>query len=314
MEQLTSFISSRGIMKSCTSHQRDPMSSRPDIDQDLLRHHRHGETIYVCTDGLHNFAENFLPRLDKSFVLVSGDSDKEVSDSLIDDLAISRILASGALRAWYAQNLSARHAKLFQLPIGLDYHTMRAHPGHWGLSALSPVAQEHALISALSTSPEFDRRYLAAYCNWHFAMQRGDRQRCYGAIDKSVCYFEPNPIPRNSSWMRQSECMFVISPEGGGLDCHRTWEAILLGCIPVLKRNALSPLFDQLPALIVDDWADVNRDLLLDHVKRVGDREFDFSCLFKDYWVRRMNTGEVPATLPPMNMAAFRRFLTLRTG
>ena len=33
---------------------------------------------------------------------------------------------------------------------------------------------------------------------------------------------------------------FVISPPGNGVDCHRTWEAIYLGAVPVVLRGALS--------------------------------------------------------------------------
>ena len=187
-------------------------------------------------------------------MLVSGDSDIPISDSLIADPAINAILTSDYLHAWYAQNLSAQHPKLFQLPIGLDYHTMWERPGFWGISAVSPIAQENSLLNILASSPEFNQRYLAAYCNWHFALGRGDRQECFEKSDKSVCFFETNAVPRNSTWLRQAECMFVVSPEGAGMDCHRTWEALLLGCIPIVKRNVLSSLFADLPVLIVNDW------------------------------------------------------------
>jgi hypothetical protein len=30
---------------------------------------------------------------------------------------------------------------------------------------------------------------------------------------------------------------FVASPYGGGPDCHRTWEALILGCIPIVKSS-----------------------------------------------------------------------------
>lgn len=53
------------------------------------------------------------------------------------------------------------------------------------------------------------------------------------------------------------ESKFVLSPAGNGADCHRTWEAMYLGAIPIVRRS-LWPFVDyQLPVLIIDEWADL---------------------------------------------------------
>lgn len=50
---------------------------------------------------------------------------------------------------------------------------------------------------------------------------------------------------------------YVLSPPGNGPDCHRTWEAIYLGAIPIVKRN-FWPEFDfQPPVVVVDEWTEV---------------------------------------------------------
>ena len=270
MEQLTSFISSRGILKSCRSHNKQPTSSSPHIDLDLLETHRPGGTIYVCTEALRNFADNFLPNIRDPFILISGDADTAISQPLLNDPAIVCILGNNHLLSWYAQNLTAQHPKLFRLPIGLDYHTMWERPGAWGISAVSAISQENGLLNTLAGSPEFNQRYVAAYCNWRAVAGWGDRLECYEKIDRSVCLFETNSVPRNSTWLRQSECMFVLSPEGIGMDCHRTWEAILLGCIPIIKKNAISTLFTDLPVLIVEEWEDVNKNTIVDYTSSLN--------------------------------------------
>lgn len=313
MEQFTAFASSRGILKSCAVHNKKPVSSQPHIDPDLLQAHRPGGSIYVCTDALRNFSENFLPQIEGPFVLVSGDSDVPISESLLADPVIAAILQSGHLLRWYCQNLRAQHPKLCALPIGMDYHTMWERPGLWGITAMSPMAQENSLLNILADSPEFSQRYLAAYCNWHFAMGRGDRQECFDRMDKSVCFFEANAVPRNSSWMRQAECMFVISPEGAGMDCHRTWEALLLGCVPVVKKNELNTMFSDLPVLVVNDWQEVKRDTLFEYYRAMVERKFDFTPLFRDHWMRRIS-GIQAQPLEAMSFAEFRKLLTRKTG
>jgi hypothetical protein len=55
------------------------------------------------------------------------------------------------------------------------------------------------------------------------------------------------------------EFAFEVSPHGNGLDCFRTWEALLLGTIPIVRRSTLEPLFraEALPVAIVDSWTEV---------------------------------------------------------
>jgi hypothetical protein len=262
---------------------------------------------------LFNFAQNVLPNIAQSFVLVSGDSDIPINDAMLAEPLISSLIGNGYLQSWYAQNLCVQHEKLVALPIGLDYHTMWERPGLWGMTAISPIAQEHALLATHANSPDFNHRYLAAYCNWHFAIGRGDRQTCFDKIDKSICFFEAGTVPRQSSWARQAECMFVVSPEGVGVDCHRTWEALMLGCVPIVKRNAICALFEKLPVMLVDDWSEVNTQTLLAYIQKLATEQFDYSPLFGEYWRRHMN-GEDTNLLKPMSHSEFRRLLTRRTG
>jgi hypothetical protein len=50
--------------------------------------------------------------------------------------------------------------------------------------------------------------------------------------------------------------MFVPSPAGNGIDCHRTWEALYLGAVPVVLR---SEYFGEInwPVLVVDSWSEL---------------------------------------------------------
>ena len=97
------------------------------------------------------------------------------------------------------------------------------------------------------------------------------------------------------------------------MDCHRTWEALLLGCIPIVKRNALSPLFDDLPVMVVDDWSTVNKTAMRNFYGQARQRQYNFSPLFLNYWNRCIKGDSAPI-LAPMTRADFRRLLTRKTG
>ena len=59
-----------------------------------------------------------------------------------------------------------------------------------------------------------------------------------------------------------SEYAFAISPFGHGLDCHRTWELLLMRTIPIVETSQLDPLFENLPVVIVNSWQEITEENL----------------------------------------------------
>ncbi len=60
---------------------------------------------------------------------------------------------------------------------------------------------------------------------------------------------------------------YVLSPPGSGTDCHRTWEAIYLGAIPIVLRSAWGFAEGELPVMIVDDWSEVPDQILISEIR-----------------------------------------------
>jgi hypothetical protein len=54
-----------------------------------------------------------------------------------------------------------------------------------------------------------------------------------------------------------SNSAFVLSPPGNGADCHRTWEAIYLGAIPIVLKKYWPFGHLDLPVVIVEDWSEI---------------------------------------------------------
>ncbi len=78
---------------------------------------------------------------------------------------------------------------------------------------------------------------------------------------------------------------FVISPEGFGFDCYRTWETLYLGRIPVVSRRVLTEEFSKtLPILVIDNWEEVTEDFLNSKYKEIKYSKTDLSMLKPSYW------------------------------
>lgn len=79
-------------------------------------------------------------------------------------------------------------------------------------------------------------------------------------------------------------CLFVLSPHGDGLDCYRTWEALLMGSYPVVKTSSLDPLYEDLPVVIVKEWNEVTEDFLIIKYNEMKNKTFKMEKIYAPYW------------------------------
>ena len=74
---------------------------------------------------------------------------------------------------------------------------------------------------------------------------------------------------------------FVISPEGNGIDCHRHYEALMAGCIPIIEDRPLTrKKYGKCPVLFTHNYSEITVEYLEKKYDEMLGREYDFSCLF----------------------------------
>jgi hypothetical protein len=242
-----------------------------------------GAIVHVKTDRLPAFAAHVLPSLRARIVLVTGDSDCSAPGAqraLLDDPRIHH---------WFAQNcdLADRHDKLTRIPIGLDnpiYTKADKRLGFLVTMALgrtpldltlrkNDLGQQGVLAAVAAELPPTHARPLRALCTFHQSgkIVRADvsriseREAALRTLQsRDVCSVLPRRLPQLECWRLHGELAFEVSPRGNGLDCFRTWEALALGTIPIVKTSTLDPLYrdEQLPVVIVRDWDEITQDAL----------------------------------------------------
>lgn len=289
MENQCKYVSSRGLLKSTDVHMPIPESSSQRLDPDVYATIQCGSVVYVCNSALRVFRDTILPTISVPFVLVSGDSDNAMPFDLFSQSEFESFIQDPRIHHWFCQNLMISHPKTTRMPIGLDYHTMskvgEQHP--WGHGKL-PLAQETELHQAIQDAPPLVERHQYCYSNFHHSLfgigSRGDRQEAIAKISKELVFYDPVFTARDIAWNHQSFFSFVLSPRGGGFDCHRTWEALLLGCIPIVKSSGLDPLFHGLPVLILKDWSDLTREKMQETLQQFGQSSLQKEKLLLSYW------------------------------
>lgn len=267
-------ISSRSFLFMCDHHIQNPESESQRIPTTFPR--KAGETIYIHPTALKNFLISYAPLIQFPFVLVSGDSDTTIPQDIREES--QQILQHPFLIRWYAQNCMEPSDTLKQLPIGLYFHTIFSSRIGWNRSKKDMNYYE-SLFTELRKTPKINH----CFSNFHFLLNTKygeDRRNAIQEIPSNLIFYQRKRISSEETWKLMSVYKYIISPHGNGLDCHRTWEAIFLGCIPILKTSPLDPMFQGLPVLIVKNWSDITRTLLNNFIP-------DFSRMEKlslEYW------------------------------
>ena len=81
---------------------------------------------------------------------------------------------------------------------------------------------------------------------------------------------------------------FVLSPPGAGIDCHRTWEALYNGCIPIIISSTIDEVYQDLPVLIIKNWEEINEDLLKTTWESYIKKEWNYEKLNLRFWIKKM--------------------------
>src|SRR5581483_6435958 len=86
-----------------------------------------------------------------------------------------------------------------------------------------------------------------------------------------------------------THAQFVLCPRGNGLDCHRQWEALLMGAIPVMFHSSLDPVFEGLPVVLIKDESEVTEDFLNKEYTRLRKQTYSLEQAFAGYWLHKID-------------------------
>jgi hypothetical protein len=80
---------------------------------------------------------------------------------------------------------------------------------------------------------------------------------------------------------------FVLSPEGNGIDCYRTWEALYLGAVPIVMVSSSMSAFRDLPILFTEDYSELSEDYLERRWEEMSSASFEIDRILTSYYLQR---------------------------
>ncbi|MEI8300523.1 MAG: hypothetical protein WCG10_02780 [Chlamydiota bacterium] len=264
---------------------------------------KQGDTVWVPCRNIPQFYKEVLPFIENSFVLVIADGDESFPSDIAHLIDLDAFIADDRILHIFSQNCDYQGIsdKVERIPIGLDFHSL-AYKKHcdWDRKN-TPKNQEEILLDILSTLQPTYLRIPKAFVDFQLNdttrvgfnryLQFGeDRSSIFNRLLKTGCIDYSTKMTRSNLWKKKGEYAFSISPHGNGLDCHRTWEDLILGCIVIVKTSPLDALYRDLPVVIVQDWDEITEDNLNKWIKCYGDaftNPMYREKLNNNYWLKK---------------------------
>jgi hypothetical protein len=241
---------------------------------------KHDNWVFVKTDYISNFFSNV--NLHHPFVMFTHNSDYSINENHLKFLDDPRIIA------WFAQNVAIKHPKLKPIPIGIA----PAGYAHGDISAINKIRDEQNIKTKMF------------YANYSIQNNRAEREYC---LQQTGIPLESDinggwngfaggyKLPTTfEGYLRDlSKSYFSISPKGNGIDCHRTWESLYVGTIPIVSRSEVTDAHKDMPIIILDDWADFKKISFDENLYHKVWNNFNIGDLHMDNYLKRI-MKEIP--------------------
>jgi len=228
--------------------------------------------IFIYTHDLYKFFQKYFNHLNDDTILITHNSDFHITSES------KQFLDSNKIKKWYCQNRDFSHEKLVTIPIGLA-NSQWPH----GNQNLIRSIKEQNIAKDILVYKNFDPNTNFDY-----------RMTCHQLTNINGIPMYPGKANKEY-WEMLARSMFVISPRGNGIDCHRIWECLYLNTIPIICDHENFSKFKHLPILFVpnNNWEEVTIDFLRSQVPNYVDKfNNPIPELTIEYWKNRINKGE----------------------
>lgn len=228
-----------------------------------------GDIVFVSSEKLFEWFTVIHKDITQPYILISHNGDSSVNEKIITFL-------DNKIIHWFAQNNTYTHTKITPLPIGIENRK-------WFMSGWYLLSE----IQKLKRVSSKKNRVLYGF-NVKTNIQ--ERSVAKSILDNTkVADSLETRIKPKQYFHILNNYKFVASPEGNGSDCHRTWEAIILGVIPILRNVSHNQIFKKrdMPVLLVNEWKELE-NITENDLNMIYNQLSIIKCdeIFLEYWMK----------------------------
>ncbi len=264
----------RWAFRECAQHYFEPDGKATTLQEKLCPVHfdpsavQPGDIIFARVPGL--FFEHAHSKIKSPYILIThGDVDDAYKNEHAHYLNDKKVLA------WFGIHPGTyHHPKFVPIPIGVI-----------GLKAFYDKRDDmDAYFEKLRAVPK--NNLLAMNFAAHTHAERKTVQ-CIFEAQPFCCKFDETH-PTMDYLAEMATCKFTLSPRGAGIDCYRTWEALLVGSIPIVRSSQLNILYKDLPIVVVSNWNQVTQEFLERKYQEITSKQYSMKKLYFEYWHARI--------------------------
>lgn len=214
--------------------------------------------IFLKTDWIEDFKIKVLPRINYQFKLVTHNADRPAISGNLDLLEDSRLIT------WYGMNIDTKHSKLQPIPIGIANEK-------W------PHGNKDVLLEIVNTNIN---KHGLVYSNFDIKTNIQSRSNTLNVIREKKYIDVDSQVHNYKEYLtRLKSYKYVISPPGNSIDCHRIWESIYLGVVPIVEKHLALEYWYDLPILFIKSFNDLSEEYLNEQYNNIVNKSKEKSLM-----------------------------------
>ena len=229
------------------------------------------DIIFVGDSNTKNFLREVHPQIKNKYILISHNGDENIDEELA-------VLIDDKILKCYGINVFVKHPKIIPLPLGVEnkHYYVNGIPWIFNKASKKKIYKKTKIFYAFTVGTN-----------------SSERRPALDAIKN-------NPYSETiAKWLNFKQYIdllntykFVVSPPGSCVEGHRTWDAMYIGVVPIVKRSITTDYFEKigLPLWVVDDWSEISQisDKYLNNKYEEIMINSDLSKLYIDYWTDKI--------------------------
>lgn len=230
-----------------------------------------GDLVFVGDSNIKNFLRAVHPLIKNRYILITHNGDEAVDEEALR-------LAGDKVIKWYGINVVVKNERVIPLPLGLE----NKHYYLNGIPLLFNRLRRKKII-----------RQDKIFYGFSAVNNMAERQPALDVLQK-LKVAETVKVWTNFKQYLDllATYKFVASPPGSSVEGHRTWDALYIGIVPIVKKSITTDYFKSIgaPLWVVADWRELEE---YDESKLAAKfdeirADLDESVLFMDYWADKI--------------------------
>lgn len=200
----------------------------------------------------------------------------DIRNNLINSDLFEKIYNMKNLKSIWSVNYNynkdnyPNNGKINHIPLGIDFHTIsKGKQKKWDKENKNPLIQQKELIDIYNKSKNISERENKCFLCCPNNNSKNLKRLKYINLDRDDI---KNKLKNNKNviicnkfytrldfWNEIIKYKFIICPAGNGMDTHRLWEALFLGCIVICQETGIDKLMAEFPVVILKDFNEITQ-------------------------------------------------------